>query len=455
MNKKQRTSESGQALVLMALAMVVLLGFAALAIDGSMVYSDRRFTQSAADASSLAGGAVAAQKLEDLGVSYSTWTANPPNCSGNVATAATAGRAAAVKRAKDNDFAAFDQDDSDGMGVHTECGVENINVTTILPGGKTGTFTLFQDRFIDVRSTTTRETSTAFAHFVYKGVMQNTTTAITRVRPRQPLAYGFAIVALNSSACSGNSNGIQFRGNLTLNVTGGGVFSNGCLDVDGGNHPVIKNGGVAYFFPGNGLGNIQIVDSNGNPTGASPSQLQNNSSFRIPPEAYDVAIPDCTGHVVSPSALYGRTDLTGLYCVDGDLKVNNAKEGFSGNNVTLVFRGGKVDMSGGNVNITAPPADYTGAAIPGVAIYMPKLYYGTACGEVNQELKLNGNGAQNVTGTILAPCSDISVEGGANTFAFKSQVIGYNVNTGGTADINVVYNANQQHSRPSYIDLHR
>ncbi len=49
---------------LLVLAMVALLGFTALAVDGSMVYSDRRFAQSGSDASSLAGGAEAADVID-------------------------------------------------------------------------------------------------------------------------------------------------------------------------------------------------------------------------------------------------------------------------------------------------------------------------------------------------------------------------------------------------------
>jgi Flp pilus assembly protein TadG len=48
---KKHNSERGQAIVLIVLAMIVLLGFTALAVDGSMVYSDRRMVQNAADAS--------------------------------------------------------------------------------------------------------------------------------------------------------------------------------------------------------------------------------------------------------------------------------------------------------------------------------------------------------------------------------------------------------------------
>lgn len=53
--KRMKNEESGQALVLVALMMVVLMGFAALAIDVGRLYSERTSLQVAADAAALAG----------------------------------------------------------------------------------------------------------------------------------------------------------------------------------------------------------------------------------------------------------------------------------------------------------------------------------------------------------------------------------------------------------------
>jgi uncharacterized membrane protein len=64
-----KKTENGQALVLIALAFVAMLGFVALAIDGGMIYSDRRFAQNGADAASLAGGGKAALSLENAYIS--------------------------------------------------------------------------------------------------------------------------------------------------------------------------------------------------------------------------------------------------------------------------------------------------------------------------------------------------------------------------------------------------
>src|SRR6185503_19696060 len=51
---KINSSEKGQALIVIAFAAIVLFSFAALAIDGSMVFSDKRHAQNAADTAVLA-----------------------------------------------------------------------------------------------------------------------------------------------------------------------------------------------------------------------------------------------------------------------------------------------------------------------------------------------------------------------------------------------------------------
>ena len=61
--KRRKNTENGQAIVVIAFAFIVLVALAGLAIDGGMVYSDRRHAQNASDAGSLAGGGAAALEL--------------------------------------------------------------------------------------------------------------------------------------------------------------------------------------------------------------------------------------------------------------------------------------------------------------------------------------------------------------------------------------------------------
>src|SRR5690348_2351104 len=61
-----RRSRSGQALVLMAIAVTVLLAFAALIIDGGNAFAQQRRTQNGIDASSEAGATQLARKLSGV-----------------------------------------------------------------------------------------------------------------------------------------------------------------------------------------------------------------------------------------------------------------------------------------------------------------------------------------------------------------------------------------------------
>ena len=65
--KKKPTRENGQILVIFVVALTALLGLTALAIDGGMIFADRRYSQSVADTASLAGAGAAAQYLEKNG----------------------------------------------------------------------------------------------------------------------------------------------------------------------------------------------------------------------------------------------------------------------------------------------------------------------------------------------------------------------------------------------------
>ncbi len=97
MTKQIKKSERGQILIVLTLALVALLGFTALAVDGGMVYSDRRYAQSAADASALAGAGAAAQTMENYSpkVTYETFACN----SNGVIAAINEAITAAVNRA--------------------------------------------------------------------------------------------------------------------------------------------------------------------------------------------------------------------------------------------------------------------------------------------------------------------------------------------------------------------
>ena len=63
MQTSKPSKERGQALILIALAAIGLVGIAGLAIDGSAKFSDRRHAQNAADSAALAGALAKAAAL--------------------------------------------------------------------------------------------------------------------------------------------------------------------------------------------------------------------------------------------------------------------------------------------------------------------------------------------------------------------------------------------------------
>ena len=63
MSMNKRDGERGQALVIMAISLTVVLAGAAMVIDGGNAMAQQRGTQNAADAAALAGALVIAEKM--------------------------------------------------------------------------------------------------------------------------------------------------------------------------------------------------------------------------------------------------------------------------------------------------------------------------------------------------------------------------------------------------------
>src|SRR5438105_14500098 len=56
MTRNRRRKLAGQAILIMTLSIVVLTGLLAIAVDGGMIYLDKRRLQNASDSGALAGG---------------------------------------------------------------------------------------------------------------------------------------------------------------------------------------------------------------------------------------------------------------------------------------------------------------------------------------------------------------------------------------------------------------
>jgi hypothetical protein len=433
---KRNPTEEGQVMAFLAICFVVIIGAAALALDGGMLYSDRRHAQNAADASSLAGGSGAAYFMRTQNVNYNAFICGT---SGTINTQ-NAAETASINSAVLNDYV-IDNDISDKHGVTVTCEITDLGS--------------YEDKHIDVTTHITRDTSTNFAHLIYDGPLRNQVEAVTRVYPPAPLAFGKAIIALNASACSGNSNGVIFSGSSTTTVTGGGVWSNGCLTGNGTSFNVtVNNGGVG--FAGSSTGTLTNI----NP---APQHIPQP----LPDYSTAVSEPDCTGlspRVVPHSGpatlepgMYDEIKWTGgalslnpgLYCVTGSQGISINGGELDGNGVTLFLMTGGVTINGNvtPVDLRAPEeTPDPSPAIPGILIYL-------ANGNT-KTVSITGNSTSFYLGTVYAPDGDLYFSGSSGTNpTFNTQLIGNNVEVSGGAVIDINFHDDENFEKPPYMDM--
>jgi hypothetical protein len=431
-----KQGERGQVLALIAIGLVGLMGFSALAIDGGMLLSDRRHAQNAADTSSLAGAAGAATYMRSQNVNYNGFVCG----TGDTMAVEQAAEYEAINRAATNDYT-IDADITDYHGVDAQC--------QILDRGS------YLDKHIDVLTRITRDTESNFAHMVYDGPLRNEVEAVVRIYPPAPLAFGHAIVALNEAACSGNKYGVIFSGSSSTTVTGGGVWSNGCMYGNGNKFTVdVYDGDVGYAGQSGGtLSNIH----------PSPQYIPHP----IPDYSTQVDEPDCSGlpnrtvphggTVTLQPGVYDKIkwtsgDLTlqpGLYCVTGNKGFDLQGGSITGDGVTIYLQTGGMTVNGSvdPLDLRAPVENPDPSpAVPGILLYM-------AHGNTST-IKLNGNSTSFYLGTIYAPDGDVFLSGTSGTKpTFNTQVIGENVEVSGNATIDINFLEDENYEKPPYLDM--
>jgi hypothetical protein len=431
-----KRSESGQVMVFLAICFVAILGFSALAIDGGMVFADRRHAQNAADAASLAGGSGAAYYMRENNVNYNAFICGTKDAS----LTRDAAELAAINNAVFNDYI-LDADISDDHGVVVNCEITDMGS--------------HEDKHLDVITRITRDTSTSFAHLIFPGPLRNQVEAVVRIYPPAPLAFGKAIIALNEDACSGNQNGVIFSGSSITDVKGGGVWSNGCLTGNGTNFSVsVTSGGVGY-----------AGSSTGTLTNISPAPEYIPSP--IPHYSTEVNEPSCSGlpnrtvpksgDAILEPGIYDEIHWTGgalslnpgLYCISSNKGLDIQGGSLTGIGVTIYLQTGGATINGNvtPVDLRAPVESPDPApAVPGILMYM-------AHGNTST-ISITGNSTSFYLGTIYGPDGDLYISGTSSTNpTFNTQLIGYNVEVSGGALIDINFNDDDNFEQPPYLDL--
>jgi Flp pilus assembly protein TadG len=415
----QHSSEKGQALIIITLAAVILFGFAALAIDGSMVFSDKRHAQNAADTSALAGA-----------LAYTRNTNADDDDDDDDGGGMNVIRTAARDRATSNGY-------DDGA-------TNNVTVTvTDVPSGECPGNVAGKDITVDIVS----YVNTTFARVIGRTQVTNAVTATTRACGfyQASLFDGNAVVGLNPSITncafhSGQSNSAHWK------LKGGGIFSNGCAYSKNNNSVDLIDGCVTS------------VGSSSNFACQQPFQISQAKLYPdyvleiMPPNPCD-GTPGDVG--LAPPAS-GSTFNNGVYCISDldaydqeDIILNNATLYVTDTDFNLKFAGG-----GGFSGTPSSSGDF-------MNYYMVIAYDSTPCPAFNdnnsQVIQYRGNGSGTFSGTILAPSACLDLRGNGDTNGIHTQIIGYNVtsngNAGGNSDDESVYinfQEDENHKIPVY-----
>jgi Flp pilus assembly protein TadG len=455
--KSKTNTENGQAIVLLALGAVVMLGFAALAIDGGMVYADQRHAQNAADAASLAGAAAAADYMETQGIYYDGFC-------GSISNLVDEAESAAVSRAGSNNYTITDGDISANNGVQATCKIDG------------------NDRYLEIVTRITRSTDTSLIHFVYNGPVQEQVEAVTHVRPRQPLMAGYAIVSMRDCTTAGGHNyGITGGGNSGgVETFQGGMFVNSpesgsCCAID----PPSSSGAIGIVaHDGFSISSVGSCDYSGEDN-ISPEPIQTglNGGSSISDPLADMPMPTCgssgqtnvtvdgTTYDYGPGnwsggSLGDGTYAPGIYCISGDLSLsgNNAIDASSGVLLYMIDGGTRFTGNAGMTLVAPDASTCTGTAgdtsascsYPGIAVIMDRNNYST--------FEVRGNGGDAIVGLIYAINGTVQARGGGSDpdeTNVEGQVIAGTVLGNGNGSFKVTYTENYDFGDPPKLDMNK
>ena len=450
---KSKHPEKGQVLIVIAITALALFAFTALAIDGSIVFSDRRHSQNASDTAVLAAALAKVQK-ESKGMNVD-W------------------HQVGKDRAKDNGY-----DDT-----HPETVVQLAQCDTpISIDGNT-----YHCQGLDPS-----EDAKQYIHIVIKSVVHlslaqllgwdtivNYTDAVSRATIPEPTNWydGYGIAALREGCWSGKDKPFSINGSSTSAVQGAGVLVNAVCPgddsfiVNGGKTTLSTTTGVCapgtdslgkqanQVNPGLNPG-CSTVDPENYQMPAEPQCRNSNGSIRYGtitegpkdvwtaiPGTYSSTFPDIKGG-------QGTVLVTkGVYCLENGIKINaqmtfttdldnNGHEPAS-EGALFYLSGGDVSINGGaSIDIHAISQTTSSTFSPywiNLLLYVPES---NSCNPGG--ITLSGNSGSTFTGTILASKCTVelagSTKGAGGTITLDSQIIADTVKITGNSEIVIVYN---------------
>ncbi len=448
--KRFRPEERGQAIVLMAAAMIMLLGFAGLAIDGGNLLAQRRHAQGAVDNAALAYG---------LTMSRDEWE-DPESL----------GKERAEDTLTNSGYLDFNGDVDNAATGYLE--PNEVDIVIGSPSSSTITITL------------TKRVPTAFIHLLYDGLAQFTVHAIAKGEPESIPFSGFGIVSFGTVCDTGASHS-------GIGATGGGI--SGGINVYGlyGTQPAMLvnvNAGSSncyYHPPSNGTGitaegGLYAV---GNWNGSGLMVNNNyNGGEALPDPMADVPIPQCSSDgVANPGGGYdygpGNWDggdlgwgdyAPGIYCISGDVDPSSNGTINASSNVLFVLIDGGLNLSGDSSlslhsvkdedslceGYTDSPSTnpYNICSYTNLALYAP----GCAVDPSADIIDIGGNAGGSIEGTIYAPYDAVQANGGGSNpeeTRVVGQVMAGQVLNNGNGSLVVIYDETRVFIMPASMQL--
>lgn len=443
MPASQPSTQRGQALVLIALAAVGLFAFAALAIDGSAVFSDRRHSQNASDTAAFAAALALTRNPT------SNW------------------QQAGIDRASSNGY-----DESDGVTevyVHlcstpltTDDGIPLV-CEGLPSGAKPEEY---------VHAYIKSVVNLSFARVIGWQQMINHTDAVVRAAPVDIDEWfnGMALVSANTT-CPGPGDFGPFEtgGSSNTVVTNSGVFVNAECDTS-----FVDNGG-GTLTTAEGVCLVGGFDNSPPVTGIYPEpdpdcgDQIDITKYWMPDRDPSLLAPYCSSagsisesggeYIATPGRFTGGAFpdespagtlrlKKGIYCFDSGISVNAGWDLTTDLNNNGVFdpategvffyvRNGDVTINGG---ATIKLYAMTSVAVGFPSSLLRYLMFVPASNDANIELA--GTGDSTFTGMILAPTSNIDIKGDSTGLDLRTQIIALNTRISGNGTINITYNPN-------------
>jgi hypothetical protein len=365
--KHSSDDERGQAIVIVAFAMVVLLLFAALAIDGGNAYVERRRSQNAADAAALAG----ARQIwiqRSVPNADGTYDSSEINLLKAIDQAAVSNGVAGPTSGVNPNVQAYYTTNADGSTINPN----QIGTLGFIPPNVTG-----------IRVKAIREFGQNFGGLLRQS--PNASAQATAVIVQPPPCSAWAIFATASQSCPPAHVSIS-GGGRDIHITNGGVYSNGTMQCD--TSKALVDPPYAWEYNG-GVTNGQCSTGNGSRVvqGSEPiPQGWNFDDFQ--PGGPVQAALGANYHVLS-----GDINSDGLYFTTGDARHINIGPGAQ--HVTIVA-GGEIQFSGG-INLSP--------------YYNGLLLFSNQVG--NAAIKISGSGL-NWQGMIYAPNGSVDMSAASN-----------------------------------------